>query len=170
MAKASKKAVKAVKAESEEPRIMSTGTGSVPSDFVESVESVESEERLVAEPQVLPGNTDAEDYLRKYQYRKQTAPGTIASDPPAGSKAEKMKKFLLSQPKVRMLIPRNQGEDRTVAQSVCLNGYRLDFPKDTYVEVPLQVADVLGESLNQTNAALMRDRIDGNKGREAALL
>lgn len=110
------------------------------------------------------------DYLRQYQYRKQTAPGSVESDPPAGSKAAKMKAFLLKQPIRTMLIPRPMGEDVSIKQSVCLNGYRLDFPKDTYVEVPLQVADVLRESLKQTVAALRIGLIDGNREKEKALL
>lgn len=110
------------------------------------------------------------DFLRPYQYRKQTQPGSVESDPVPGSKAATMKAFLLSQPRVRMLIPRPQGEKSSIKQSVNLNGYRLDLPKDTYVEVPLQIADVLGESLNQTNAALQVNRIDGDKAKESALL
>ena len=81
-----------------------------------------------------------------------------------------MKEFLLSQARIRMLIPRPQGEKSTITQSVTLNGYRLDFPKDTYVEVPLQVAEVLAESLKQTNFALAQNLIDGNKEKETALL
>ena len=126
-------------------------------------------EQVMAEDKPQIEDTQ-EDYLRKYQVRKQTNKGSVESDPPTGSKAEKMKKFLLKQPKVRMLIPRPQGEAGTVDQTVCLNGYRLDFPKDTYVEVPLQVAEVLGESLKQTNAAVQRNRIDGNEKKESALL
>jgi len=42
-----------------------------------------------------------EDYLRKYQYRKQAKFGSANSDPQPGSKAEVMKKQLLSQPRVR---------------------------------------------------------------------
>src|SRR3989304_465466 len=110
------------------------------------------------------------DYLRQYQYRKQTEPGSVQSDPPGGSKAARMKEFLLSQARIRMLIPRPQGEKSTITQSVTLNGYRLDFPKDTYVEVPLQVAEVLAESLKQTNFALAQNLIDGNKEKETALL
>jgi len=110
------------------------------------------------------------DYLRPYQYRKQTEAGSVESDPAPGSKAATMKAFLLSQPRVRMLIPRPQGEKSSIKQSVNLNGYRLDLPKDTYVEVPLQIAEVLGESLKQTNAALQVNRIDGDTAKERALL
>lgn len=130
----------------------------------------EDESRLQPPSAGLPASEEAGDYLRKYQVRKQTPPGSIESDPPKGTKAAKMKKFLLSQPKVRMLVPRPAGEHSSIQQSVCLNGYRLDFPKDTYVDVPLQVAEVLGESLKQTNAALQKNLIEGNKAKEESLL
>src|SRR3990167_10227576 len=103
---------------------------------------------------------DGKDYLRQYQYRKQTKSGSPESDPQPGSKAEKMKKFLLSQRSIRSLIPRPFGEHSSIMLSVTLNGYRLDFPKDTYIDVPQQVAEVLAESLQQTNAALARGLIE----------
>ena len=133
-------------------------------------QSVEEEPRLEAPVPVLPAESVEEDYLRQYQYRKDTQFGSLASDPVPGSKAERMKQFLLTSPKIRMFIPRPQGEDKTILQTVNLNGYRLDFPKQTYVEVPEAVADVLMESLVQTELAIQRDRIDGNAGREKALL
>lgn len=127
------------------------------------------ESRLTPPAQELSEDKVEGDYLRQYQYRKQTKFGSVDSDPQPGSKAAIMKKFLLSQPRVRMLFPRPQGEDGSVLQTVNLNGYRLDFPKDAYVDVPIPVADVLGESLKQTNAALRQFRIDGNKEKEKAL-
>lgn len=126
------------------------------------------EEDRLQPPAAMPSNQ--EDYLRQYQVRKQTRPGTTESDPPVGSKAETMKKFLLSQSKVRFFIPRFQGEDVSVKQSVCLNGYRLEFPKQAYLDIPEAVANVLMESLKQTEEAVQRNRIDGNKAKETALL
>lgn len=146
-----------LKKEKEEPRMESTAV------------DTSKEDRLTPPPADLPGGEPQGDYLRKYQYRKQTKPGSVESDPPTGSKAEKMKKFLLSQPVIRMMFPHPMGEDSSIKQSVCLNGYRLDFEKDTYVDVPLQIAEVLGESLKQTNTALLQFRIDGNKEKEKAL-
>lgn len=109
------------------------------------------------------------DYLQKYQYRKQTLFGSLASNPVPGSKAEKMKKFLLASPKVRMFIPQTPGEDKSIPQSVTLNGYRLDFPKNAYVDVPEPVANVLMESLKQTELAIERSKISGDKRKESAL-
>jgi len=138
-------------------------------DRLESPEDEEGE-RLQAPEQVLPGNQDEGDYLRMYQVRKQTVNGSKESDPAIGSKAATMKAHLLTQPRVRMLIPAAQGESKDAKQSVTLNGYRLDLPKNAYVNVPEQIADVLGESLMQTDAALQVNRIDGDKRRESALL
>ncbi len=114
-------------------------------------------------------SADPVDYLRQYQYRKQTKLGSIDSDPPVGSKAAKMKAFMLTQPKVRMIIPLKEGEDPNVRLSVNLNGYRLDYPRNTYINVPENVADVLMDSLKQTTAALERNLISG-KDKEDALL
>jgi len=125
--------------------------------------------KLEAAPQELPEVEEEKDYLRKYQVRKQAVAGSIDSDPPKGSKAEKMKIKLLSQVKVRMLIPRMPDEDKSIDLTVNLNGYRLDFPKDTYIEVPKQISDVLSESLNQTNIALSQNLIEGDKDKEKAL-
>ena len=58
----------------------------------------------------------------------------------------------------------------SIKQTVCLNGYRLELPKDTYVDVPEAIANVLAESLKQTNVAIQKGQISGDKGKEAALL
>lgn len=116
-----------------------------------------SEERLEA-PTPTPLVEINEDYLQKYQYRKQTAFGSVESNPPGG-KALTMKRFLLGQKKVSIYIPRGHKEDPSIKQSVTLNGYRLDIPKNIYIEVPEQIAVVIMDSLNQTNAAIMRGQI-----------
>ncbi len=152
----------------EEERIMNDEPKESSEDPVS--ESVESEDRLVPPTEETPKvDVPVGDYLRQYQVKKQTVKGSLESDPPVGSKAEKMKKKLLASPRVRMLIPKNSGESETIPQSVTLNGYRLDLPKNTYIEVPEPVADVLMESLKQTNKALNQFLIAGNKERETAL-
>ena len=105
-----------------------------------------------------------EDYLRQYQVRKQTIPGSIASDPPVGSKAERQKKFYLASPIVEMIFPRKDGEDKSHTQTLNVNGYHLEFPKQRYVIVPKPAADILKDSLGQTEMALERDRIDSSTG------
>lgn len=110
------------------------------------------------------------DYLRQYQYRKQTEFGSEGSDPVPGSKAEKMKKKLLMQPKVRFMIARKPNEDRSVKASVCLNGYRLDFPKQQMIDLPEQIVGILAESLQIEEYAKSVNLIDGDKQKESALL
>jgi len=137
-----------------------------------TVATLEDDERLAPPDDAAdtPTAVKVEDYLRQYQYRKQTKEGSVDSDPQPGSKAETMKKFLLSQERVSIFIPRERGADPSIKQSVTLNGYRLDLPKNTYINVPRAVADVIIESLNQTEAAILRGQIAGDKEKEAALI
>lgn len=100
------------------------------------------------------------DYLQKYQYRKQTPFGSVASNPQPGSKAATMKKALLGQERRTIVIPLRDGDDPNFPHTVNLNGYRLDFPRNIYVEVPLQIAELIMDALKQTNAALAYKQID----------
>jgi len=109
------------------------------------------------------------DYLRQYQVRKGAVMGSKKSDPQPGSKAEIIKAKLLAQPKVRILIPREKKESKTFLATVNLNGYRLDFPKQAYVDVPSQVADVLMQSQEQTDMALERDLISASEDKMKVL-
>jgi hypothetical protein len=131
--------------------------------------TAEEPERLESKEEELPADEEDGDYLRKYQYRKQCKPGSKASDPQPGGKAAIMKKQLLAQPKVTLFVPRHEGEDPSIKLSVNINGYRLDLPKQTYLEVPQQVAEIIKESLGQTEAAIARNQIAGNKEKEKAL-
>ncbi len=94
------------------------------------------------------------DYLRKYQYKRELPLGDPGTDPQPGGKSAAMKRFLLGQRKITILIPLDEGSDPKVPYSVNLNGYRLDLPTNTYVEVPEQVAEVIMQSQKQTVAAL----------------
>jgi len=100
------------------------------------------------------------DYLRQYQVRKGTVPGSKESDPIPESKSAMMKEELLKQHKVRIIVPRAPKEDPSIMQSVQLNGYRMDFPKQTYIEVPQQVAEVITRSQQQTDDAIAEGQID----------
>lgn len=112
---------------------------------------------------------DEADYLQKYQYKKSAEFGSKKSNPQPGSKAEKMKMELLSQPKVRIVITRKPQEDKGIRASVTLNGYRLDFPKQVYLDVPEQVAKVIMDSQQQTEFALERNKIDTGSAKGKAL-
>jgi len=113
------------------------------------VESPEKEEEVLEDT----GEESDEDYLLQYQYGRELPLGDIRSNP-KGGKAEAMKKNLLSQKKIRMLIPAEAGSDQKVPMSVTLNGYRLDLPKNVYIDVPEQVAEIILSSQKQTDAAL----------------
>lgn len=140
-------------------------------DDNQKVSSGEEESRLTYEKpedeapkrRGRPPKTEPEDYLRQYQYRKQTPYGSLLSDPVPGSKAEKMKYNLLRQPRVRTMIPRPLGEHKSILHSITLNGYRLDFPKNTYFDLPSQIAEIFVNSLQLTDAALEQFKIDPDK-------
>jgi len=72
--------------------------------------------------------------------------GVSSSDKAYLNKADRMKKHLDSQPKVKFLIPLTPGEKEGAAQTVILNGYRMDIKKGVMVDVPQQVAELLAES------------------------
>jgi hypothetical protein len=148
-------------------RITQDATAQQPGDDLEAGESASKKpERIKSEDG--PAYEPVEgDYLQKYQYRKQTEFGSVASNPQAGSKAEKMKKHLLAQKTVRMMIPLEKGDDHKFPHTVNLNGYRLDFPRNKYIDLPEQIADLIQESFGQTEEALNRFRID--KGNEKEL-
>mgnify|MGYP001583112984 CR=1 FL=1 len=132
----------------------------------------EDEERLQPEPAGTAAPDSDEDYLRQYQYKKVNSIPTVGgagTDPDAGSKAETMKAHLLAQPRVSIFIPRAEGEDATVRLSVNLNGYRLDLPKQQYLELPKQVAEVIMDSQKQQVKALQPYQISGDKAKEEAL-
>jgi hypothetical protein len=69
------------------------------------------------------------------------------------TKAQKMKEFLWKQPKITIMIPLELGEKDGAYLPVTLNGYRLNIRKNTYVEVPKPIADLLREILKQNEAA-----------------
>ena len=127
----------------------------------EVASTVEETEKITYEPKEEKMTKEVTgDYLRQYQVRKGTVPGSIKSNPKPGSKAKTMKGVLLKQEKVRIFVPREPKEDPSIKQSITLNGYRLDFPKQTYIEVPEQIAEVIMESQRQTDEAIATGQID----------
>jgi hypothetical protein len=82
-------------------------------------------------------------------------PGALSEVRPAtGSKAEIMKRKLMAQQKVPIMIPLSPGESVGSTYPAILNGYRLNIKKGTYVHVPLQVARVVMRSQQQTQEAI----------------
>ena len=154
-----------------EPKLKEVEKEVVPEPVLEP--KIESEARLEppAEP-VLAAEPVDPDYLRQYQYKNvngQPLLGGKLSDPDVGSKSAGMKKFLLNQSRVSIFIPKAETEDPKVQLSVNLNGYRLDFPKNVYLEVPQQIAEVIRESLNQQASALLPFQINRDQANRNAL-
>lgn len=89
--------------------------------------------------------------------------GATAND--AARHADKAKRtadFVNSQPKVNIFIPL-EGKEKvgTAVLPVTINGHRWNVPKGIYVECPKSVADIVKESLNQTEQAYMNEfRLD----------
>ena len=149
----------------------------VPKEDVEVEKDVEEDRienddelRLESPPQELPEDEEEGDYLRKYQYRKGTVRGSVNSDPQPGSKAAAMKARLLKQEVVSIFVPRTDGESPSILGTVNLNGYRLDFPKQAYINLPMQVAKVLMGSLAQTEEAILQGQISKDPKKKDALL
>lgn len=77
-------------------------------------------------------------------------------------KAAVMRKKLMSEPEVMTFIPRNDGEVKSIPEIVNLNRYKLNIPKDTYVSLPKQVADIIMNSRNQVKK--VHDEINATLG------
>lgn len=122
------------------------------------------EPRISRTKTVSKSKGEPADYLRQYQYRKGTVPGSKQSDPQPGSRAEIMKRELLAQSRVETLIPSREGEAKGTPYSITLNGYRLDFPKNTYIAIPRQIAEQIRQANAQLQAAY--ERIESEHGLE----
>ena len=107
-------------------------------------------------PEIFTSKKQAEEVIKKLDAKaKVTVVGDTKADKRHyASKAAAMKAKLDAQPKIRMLIPLTGKEKKGLAsESVILNGYRTDWPKGEYINVPEQIADVLSDSLQQTSEA-----------------
>lgn len=87
------------------------------------------------------------------------------------SKAARMKEALEKQEKVPVFVPLDGKEKKGTQLPVTLNGYRVNVPKGLYVKVPQQVAQVIMDSLNQTQEATdIPQNLDNmDEARKAAL-
>jgi len=89
------------------------------------------------------------------------------------SKAERIKALLSKQPKVMIFIPFEAGENPEQAQKiqmvVNINGYQLNIPRGTAVEVPKQVAEMVMERLASEGKAGRNALVSGNADKETAL-
>jgi hypothetical protein len=68
-------------------------------------------------------------------------------------KAKVMREKLMEQSEIVTFIPHEPGEAKSVPQIVNLNGYKLNIPKNTYVSLPHQIAEVIRKAHAQVEAA-----------------
>lgn len=85
------------------------------------------------------------------------------------TKVERMKKNLAKQEVKSIMIPLGPKEKLGSTLPVTLNGYRLNIPKGIYVDVPMQVAQIVADSQNQTIRAGENIRLDVDNLPEALL-
>lgn len=87
--------------------------------------------------------------------------------------AKKMKEALDKQKKVSIMIPFDVGVDPKQAKNIPfhinLNGYVMDLPRGTYIDVPEQVAQVIKERLESEGKIGGEWRIDANHQKHSAL-
>lgn len=89
------------------------------------------------------------------------------------SRALIMKARLDKQPKVKILIPFNQGEHPEQAKKipfhVSINGWTIDIPRGSMQEVPEQVAKMVYERLESEGRIGSQHRVDADPARQEAL-
>lgn len=89
------------------------------------------------------------------------------------SDAKAMKAALDKQPKVSIMIPFEVGENpetgKKVPFHVNVNGYQMDIPRGVYVEVPLQIADMIKARLESEGKIGSEWRIDRDANKQNAL-
>lgn len=87
--------------------------------------------------------------------------------------AQEMKEALEKQPKVSIMIPFEAGESpengKKVPFHVNLNGYKKDYPRGQYIEVPQQIADLIKERLESEGKIGEQWRLDRDPKKMEAL-
>jgi hypothetical protein len=96
---------------------------------------------------------------------EQTLTGTAESL----GKTDIMRRKLAAQEKVAIMIPLTPGEKEGATETVILNGYRVNIRKGTYVHVPKQVAQVIMESQQMTQAAIDNYFLMNSEGKSKAM-
>ena len=136
------------------------------------------EEKLTPPPDPKLEDKKEKDYLWQYEFHHDTGRpyfqlqnrSDIKYMPPQpGTKSAKMKAHLLGQEKKEYSIPRNPNESKEILQTVNMNGYHLELPKNTYIYLPIQIVEFLKESQMRTENAL-KGGIEGDTSKENVLL
>lgn len=89
------------------------------------------------------------------------------------SDKEKVKARLERQPKIRTFIPIDQGVSQEVAEKipfvVNINGYRVEIKRGTYVDVPMEIADMIRERLESEGKIGRQHLLSSDAARQQAL-
>ena len=87
--------------------------------------------------------------------------------------AQEMKEALEVQPTVSIMIPFEAGESpengKKVPFHVNLNGYKKDYPRGEYIDVPRQIADIIKERLESEGKIGEQWRLDRDPKKMEAL-
>jgi len=158
-----------LKAAAKERGLTATGTKEELLARLEGAEPVETPEEPEAEPEeveevetvtepVPTGNETVNDKQIEKEWRNDV---------------QKMKAHLDKQPKVSVMIPLEQGVPPESADKipfvVNLNGYRMAIKRGVFVEVPMQVAEVVKANLESEGKIGSEYRLDRNPDKLAAL-
>ena len=74
----------------------------------------------------------------------------VIAERPGNAKAFAMRDYLATRPRVTFLIPRKEGEPANIVETVIMNGWRFNIKKGEYVDIPIDVADILKASYAHT--------------------
>lgn len=106
------------------------------------------EEPTVPAQVAASGISDAEVRDAKIPGMKDSSPTSVEG------KELETKRKLMSQPKVRMMIPLDPGEKPGAYRTVIINGYRFDVKKNVMVDLPEAVANLLSSAYSITSDVL----------------
>ena len=157
-----------LKAAAKEKGLTATGTKEELLARLEGAEPVETPEELEAEPEV----EEVEPVTEPVPTGKE-AVNDKQIEKEWRSDVQKMKAHLEKQPKVSIMIPLEQGVPPESADKipfvVNLNGYRLAIKRGVFVEVPMQIAEVVKANLESEGKIGSEYRLDKNPDKLAAL-
>lgn len=126
------------------------------------------------EPEQPEGDVEPEEETEPEQPAAPAAPITDQKvEKEWRGDAAKMKAHLDKQKKVSVMIPLEQGVSAESAEKipfvVNLNGYRYSVKRGVFVEVPMQIAEIIKERLESEGKIGSEYRLDRNQAKQDAL-
>lgn len=128
----------------------------------ERTETSEKAEESTPEttPETTPVEAEPKAPVEEKVVEKPLAKGRKKSWPegftPSGDKIADTKAILDAAPKVSFLVPRSEGEDPRVTETVQINGYKYEIMKGHMVTIPKPVADLLARKYQVQMEVAMR--------------